>query len=398
MAWFVALAASFTMTVNMLDRQALGVLAPSVTRALGLSDEAYGWLGAGFSMAYLVAMPFASWWIDRAGARRVLVAAVLAWSVVAGLQVLASGFGVLLALRIALAITEASGFPGAAQTVRRILPARDRGRGLGVVFAGSALGGMITPPLASLIARHAGWRGALLVTAAAGLIWIPLWIAATWPQAVRAQLDTASEAPSTARPSRGEIVSHRAVVRAVASTMAVAPILCFSSLWGAKYLVHTFALEPADVGAYLWLPPVLFNAGALGFGDLVSRQRGAEGRVPPALFAVAVALAGAIALVPLASTPSQAIWIIGIANMGGGALYTLNTSDLIARTPPGHIARASGATACAQALVGIVANPLIGRAVDQLGDYDAVAIAIGAWLIPGSLVWSWRRPSSTRRS
>ena len=42
MAWMVALVATFTMTVSYVDRNALGVLAPAVTEALGISNEAYG--------------------------------------------------------------------------------------------------------------------------------------------------------------------------------------------------------------------------------------------------------------------------------------------------------------------------------------------------------------------
>ncbi|MBC7978736.1 MAG: MFS transporter, partial [Myxococcales bacterium] len=60
--------------MSYVDRMTLAVLAPAVTKALDISDEAYGWLGSAFSMAYLFGTPFAGWWIDRAGARRGLVA------------------------------------------------------------------------------------------------------------------------------------------------------------------------------------------------------------------------------------------------------------------------------------------------------------------------------------
>src|SRR5678816_4665724 len=109
MAWQVALVATFTMTVSYVDRQTLAVLAPSVTKALGISDQAYGWLGSAFSMAYLIGTPFAGWWIDRAGARRGLVASVFAWSAVAALHALVPGFAMLFVLRLALGITEGPG-------------------------------------------------------------------------------------------------------------------------------------------------------------------------------------------------------------------------------------------------------------------------------------------------
>jgi len=394
MAWLVAIVATLTMTVSYVDRMTLSVLAPAVTKALDISEEAYGWLGSAFSMAYLLGTPFAGWWIDRAGARRGLVASVFAWSAVAALHALVPSFGVLFALRLALGITEGPGFPGASQTVQRILPARDRERGFGVLFTGSSFGAMLVPLLATLVFRHAGWRVAFLVTSAAGLVWIPLWVAVTRSPAVRAQLDIATPAtPAEPRPAFRELISHPIVIRALAAIFAVAPVFSFPQTWGAKYLVRTFRLDQGDVGHYLWLPPLVFDVGAILIGDRASRQRRGEGVPPRALFALGAVLAVSLVLLPLAETPWQSMIIMGIAMAGGGGMYTLVTSDLLARMPPGSVSFAGGILAGAQSLALIIANPLIGRAVDRLGNYDAVALGLAAWVIPGSLGWlCWRPP------
>jgi len=394
MAWLVAIVATLTMTVSYVDRMTLSVLAPSVTKALDISEEAYGWLGSAFSMAYLLGTPFAGWWIDRAGARRGLVASVFAWSAVAALHALVPSFGVLFALRLALGITEGPGFPGASQTVQRILPARDRERGFGVLFTGSSFGAMLVPLLATLVFRHAGWRVAFLVTSAAGLVWIPLWVAVTRSPAVRAQLDIATPAtPAEPRPAFRELVSHPIVIRALLGVFAAAPIFSFPQTWGAKYLVRTFRLDQGDVGHYLWLPPLVFDVGAILIGDRASRQRRGEGVPPRGLFALGAVLAASLVLLPLAETPWQSMIIMGIAMAGGGGMYTLVTSDLLARMPPGSVSFAGGILAGAQSLALIIANPLIGRAVDQLGNYDAIALGLAAWVIPGSLAWlCWRPP------
>ena len=179
MAWMVAVVATLTMTVSFVDRAALSVLAVEVIKDLGMSKQQYGWAVSAFSVAYLFGTPIAGWWIDLAGARRGLIASVLAWSAVAALHALVPGFLVLFALRIALGLAEGPGFPGAAQTIQRVLPPGDRERGFGLLFTGSSIGTMLVPPFATWIFRHAGWRAALLVTTAAGLIWLPLWYFAT---------------------------------------------------------------------------------------------------------------------------------------------------------------------------------------------------------------------------
>src|SRR5262245_20525854 len=177
------------MAVSYVDRQTLAVLAPTVTTALGISEQGYGWLVSAFSIAYLVGAPLAGRLVDRVGARHGLLGAVLLWSIVAALHALAPGFGILFALRIALGFAEAPSFPGAAQTVHRSLPPEERARGFGVLFTGSSFGAMIAPPLATFFEARWGWRVAFLVTAIAGLVWVPVWLAVAFAPASRRALD-----------------------------------------------------------------------------------------------------------------------------------------------------------------------------------------------------------------
>jgi hypothetical protein len=251
---------------------------------------------------------------------------------------------------------------------------------------------MIVPPLAALVFRNAGWRVAFLITACAGLVWIPLWIAVTRSPAVRAQLDAAT-GPAVPRPAFRELIAHPIVLRALVAIFAVAPVFAFPQTWGAKYLVRAFAVKQGDVGDYLWLPPLVFDVVAIVIGDRASRQRRAEGAPPRMLFAIGATLAVTLAALPLATTPWQSVIILGAAMAGSGAVYALVTADLLARMPAGSVSFAGGILAGAQSLALIIANPLIGRAVDRIGNYDGVALVLAAWVVPGSLIWlRWRPP------
>ena len=392
-AWAVVIVAVLTMTVSYIDRSTLAVLAPSVTKALDISETGYGWITAAFSFAYLAATPLAGWWIDRAGARTGLVRSVLVWSAVAALHSIVPGLWSLFALRIALGVAEGPGFPGAAQTVQRVLPPAERERGFGVLFTGSSIGGMLAPPLATLLFRNFGWRVAFLGTAAAGLAWIPLWIALTRRPDVRARLDLVTD-PAIAKPTLRQLVAHPIVIRALIGVFAAAPVLGFVTQWGAKYLVRTFHMEQGAVGGYLWLPPLLLDAGALLIGDRAARQRRAIGVPPRALYAIAMVPCAAIALLPSVDTPWQAMAVCGTAVAGGGALYTLCTADLLSRMPASAVSFAGGILAGAQSLAFIITSPLIGAAVDHFHDYRAVALVLGGWVIPGSVVWILWRPAT----
>src|SRR5262249_3681258 len=156
------------------------------------------------------------------------VVSVLAWSAVAALHALVPGAGALFALRIALGFTEGPSFPGAAQTVKRVLPANESARGYGVLFTGSSIGGLSAPPVARGLFLLAGWRVAFLGTAAIGLCWVPLWIAVTRQPDVRAPLD----AGLWSRDARSELTVAKLlrdprVIRALFGIFAAAPLIGF---------------------------------------------------------------------------------------------------------------------------------------------------------------------------
>ncbi len=398
-AWALTLVATFTMAVSYIDRQTLAVLAPTVTRALRISDASYGDLASAFSLAYLLGAPLAGRFIDRVGARRGLLGAVLTWSVVAGLHALVPGFGALFVLRIALGFAESPSFPGAAQTVHRALPTAERARGFGVLFTGSSIGAMIAPPVATWIEHRHGWRVAFLVTAIAGLVWVPVWLATAFRPDARRALDRA-ETPTEPVSPFWEVALHPAVLRAVVVVIAAAPAIAFVLLWGAKYLVRDYGLAQSDVGRYLWLPPLFFDLGALAFGDLASRRalrRGLDGTPDRALVGVAAVMAAMVGFMHQPSGPWGTMLIAAVAMAGGGALFALVTSDMLARVPPGAVSTAGGVAAAAQSLAYIVANPLIGRAVQHDGHYRAVVVALGAWVVPGCVAWVLWKPPPYRR-
>jgi len=385
--WAVVIVGTLTMTVSYVDRQTLSVLAPHVTKALHMTDAEYGWLGSAFALAYLIATPLSGWWLDGLGARRGLVRSLFAWSTIAGLHALVPGFGTLLCFRIALGLAEGPGFPGAAQTVQRMLPAGERPRGFGLLFIGSSLGGMITPPLAAWLFREFGWRAAFLGTAFAGLAWIPLWIAVTRGSAVRAELDRPT--PHRAKRMRfAELAASPSMVRALIAVVASSPIVLFVEQWSAKYLVGELGVLQADIGHYLWLPPLWFDLGALAFGHLAATS----GRMR-LLYGVATVIAASLALAPFSTSPWAAVAVMSAAQIGSGALRTLVTADLLAHIPSDAIALAGGTLACAQSIAYIAASPLIGYAHDHGIAYPTIALVIAIWLIPGSIAWIVWRPN-----
>jgi ACS family hexuronate transporter-like MFS transporter len=388
-----------TMTVSFFDRTVFSVLGPSVTKALDITDTQFGWLTSAFSIAYLLATPLSGWWIDRIGARRGLVGSVLLWTAVAALHAVIPGFWMLFALRIALGVAEGPSFPGSAQTVQRILPPADRARGFGIMFTGSSIGAMLAAPIASGLYDIWGWRVAFLGTALIGLVWLPIWLFFTTRRGVREQLDTIPTLDEVPRPPAAQVLRHPALLRGVVAILAVAPLFGVALGWGAKYLDRMFQIKQEDVGGYLWLPPVAFDAAAILFGHIASKRHAAAAGAPPrALFAFGMLLGITIVGLQWMETPWEGVILVGVSIAGGGIVYTIATADMLARMPPESVSLAAGAMAASQSLALVIINPLIGALVDHYKTYDAVGILLGIWVIPGCIVWLvWSPPPMVAR-
>ena len=345
-AWAVTLVATATMAISYLDRQVLGVLAPSVRDALEIDNQAYGWLASSFSIAYLVSTPIAGRLLDRIGVRRGLLAAVILWSIVSASHGLATSFAMLFAMRLALGVTEAPSFPGAAASISRALPAEQRPRGLGVLYTGTSFGAMLAPPLATFLAAQlGGWRFGFLGVAIVGLVWVPLWLAATSPAAVRTLLDAPPDA--RARVSFLEIAKHPAVLRAGVLVLSSSPTFAFFFLFSSLYLHEAHEVTQEGVGGYLWLPPLFLDVGAVTFGFLAARHARIHGagRSPIVLAAIALAMTAAIALLPICPGPWEATILFGVVLAGGGGLFAILTADLVTGVGPQLAASAGGITA-----------------------------------------------------
>jgi len=397
-AWLVAGVATLVMSVSYIDRQTLAALAPTVRKALDIDHTQYGLLTSAFSIAYLVGAPPSGALLDALGARRGLVVAVLAWSAVAAAHAVAPGFGALFALRIGLGLTEAPSFPAATQSIRRILPPESRSAGFGLLFTGSSLGAMVAAPLAVRLASASSWRLAFVATAAVGLLWVPLWLVASNGRAVRARLDASEGRAAGAGGGYGELFADPSVWRALAVIGASAPAIMFNLNWLPQLMTEARGMTQEDVGRYAWVPPILFDAGALVFGYSASwiERRRTRARGHWDLVVVAALLESSLVLVPLVHRPVPLMLLVGASMAGGAGMYVVATADLLARVDPRRTSSASGLCAAAQSLMHIVVNPVMGRWLDRTHDYHAVVVTLGLLALPGALAFALVTPRAPR--
>ena len=114
-----------------LDRVCIGQAGPQIQRDLGISETAWGYVVAAFTLSYALFEFPTGRWGDRFGSRGVLTRIVIWWSLFTALTGAASGLVILLAVRFLFGAGEAGALPNAARVLRAWFPESSRGRARG---------------------------------------------------------------------------------------------------------------------------------------------------------------------------------------------------------------------------------------------------------------------------
>ena len=392
-AWLVAVVATLAMSVSYVDRQVVAVMAASVRRAMQIDAEQFGWLAAVFSASYLVCAPVAGRLIDRIGARRGLPAAVLAWSVVAASHALAPSFP----------FCSCRARSSASQRRPRFRASRRACSGHCRRETARRPSGSSSQAAHSERRSPDRWRsrstrdsGGVPRSASRRSSGRPGCHSGSWSLATQTSAALSKrQPPSTRSPRdagapRSPLIRDPAVLRALALVVGSAPVLMFVLVWLPQYLTLGRSVAESRVSRPIWLPPMMADAGMVGFGALAGlrdRARG-PGRSHVGLVLLAAAMASLLTVVSLVENASAATFVLGLAAAGAGGMYTLLTADMLSRVNPARVSAASGLTAAAQSLTYVVLNPIVGRWVDASHSFDGSLRAIGAMALPAAVAWA----------
>ena len=173
--WIVGLIFLATL-INYIDRLTISVLAPVITRDLGLTNTEFGGILTWFLLAYTISQSLSGKLYDRVGTKRGFVYSIVLWSLAAMAHAFARGLASLSVFRFMLGLGEAGNWPGAAKTVAEWFPIRERAFGMAIFNSGAAIGSVVAPPLIVWLSLTYGWQTTFLVTGSLGFVWLVLWL------------------------------------------------------------------------------------------------------------------------------------------------------------------------------------------------------------------------------
>ncbi len=156
-----------------LDRICLAeiVKAVSFQEEIALTKEQIGRVLGVFFFSYALFQVPAGWASDRFGARPMLTAYIVLWSLFTALTGLVSSYPALIAMRLLCGAAEAGAYPTSGALIRRWMPLAGRARASSLVTLGGRIGGTLAPFLTAwMIVSIGHWRPVLWIDGAVGLV------------------------------------------------------------------------------------------------------------------------------------------------------------------------------------------------------------------------------------
>jgi len=386
--WVVCALLFFATTINYIDRQVLGLLAPLLQKEIGWNEIEYGYIATAFTGAYAFGLLIMGRFMDKIGTRIGLTFSVAVWSVAAMGHALARtvlGFGI---ARFSLGLAESGNFPAAIKATAEWFPKKERALATGLFNSGANIGAVIVPIVVPWIVLTWGWQEAFIFTGLLGFIWLVFWL---WFYEIPERHKKISQAElAFIRSDPIETVSekipwfrllkYRETWAFVAGKFLTDPIWWFYLYWLPKFLNERYNLDLAHLGPPLIVIYTMSSIGSISGGWLSGAfiNRGwsiNKGRKT-------VMLICALLIVPIvfASVVPEwwAVLLIGVAtaaHQGWSANLFTTVSDMFPRRAVGSVVGLGG---MAGSVGGMLIATAAGFILQFTGSYVSLFIMAGA--------------------
>jgi MFS transporter, ACS family, hexuronate transporter len=395
--WTICALLFFATTINYIDRQVLGILAPVLQNEIGWNEIDYGFIVTAFQAAYAIGMVVVGRLMDRLGTKIGYSIAMAIWSLAAMAHSFATSVVGFAAARFSLGLGESGNFPAAIKTVAEWFPKKERAFATGIFNAGSNIGAVAAPLVVPWITIAYGWQMAFIVTGAIGFIWIMFWLLLYDKPDHHKKLKAEERAYIQSDPADPEekipwirLMKYRQVWAFAIAKFMTDPIWWFYLYWVPKYLNKNYGLTLDKIGLPLIVIYLMADVGSVGGGwfssFLIKRGWSVNKGRKTAM------LTCALCVIPIvfASQASEA-WIAVVllslataAHQGWSANLFTTASDMFPRKAIGSIVGFGG---MAGSIGGMLIATLAGFILELTGSYLVLFIICGSMYVIAYLIF-----------
>ncbi|WP_261640200.1 MFS transporter [Erwinia mallotivora] len=405
--WTIVLLLFLVYMINYLDRVALSLTLPLIEQDLTLNAAEFGMIFSSFFFGYAIFNFVGGLATDKFGPTLVLGVAVGLWSLFCGFTALATGFWSMLILRALFGMAEGPICASANKAINGWFPKRQAATAMGLLSAGSPLGGAVAGPVIGYLALAFGWRLAFVIICSIGLVWMLAWFLISADNPLKSRRVSEAERSLIARMKAEQAATEEAeetqaafglkhYLRQPVILVTAFAFFCYNYIlffflsWFPAYLVQAHNLDIKSMSITTMIPWIVGFIGLALGGWISDKIFNITGRlllsrkivlvVSLLAAALCVALAGSVKEVWTAvMLMSVSIFFLYIT----GAIYWAIVQDVVHKSRVGGI---SGFIHLIGSLSGIVGPWVTGVIVQQTGKFDSAFVLAGCVAALGAML------------
>lgn len=398
--WRIVALLFFATTINYIDRQVLGILAPILQNDFGWSEQDYGYIISTFQAAYAIGLLTSGRLLDKFGTRIGYMSAVLIWSIAETVHAFCKSVLSFAGARFFLGLGESANFPAAVKSVAEWFPKKERALATGIFNSGSNVGAIIAPLAVPWIALEFGWEWAFISSGALGVIWlIPWFVMYKKPEEhpklgkdelAYIQSDRTEEEQKDEQIPWKQFFFHRQTIGICGSLFMTAPIWWFFLYWLPKFLNSNMEVSMEHISIPLIVVYAFSDVGSI-LGGWISSKLIDRGMEPIKARKVTILILAMLVVPVFFAALTNSLWVavtlIALATFAHQG-YAANIFTLISDIyPQNAVASMTGLGLFTGSVGGIIFSAFVGWVLESTGHYYYIfAIASIAYLISWAIL------------
>lgn len=387
--WFIIGIIFLAIVFNYFDRQIVSILKPVIKDAYNLGDEGYALILNIFTICYAIMYPVSGWLVDKFGAKKVMFAGIIGWSVACIGGGISRTFGQFTFFRGLLGMAEPTNFPAQLKVITVWFPGKLRATANSLCVAGSSIGAIIAPPLVAWLAITYNWHTVFVVAGITGLLIAILWIT-IYREPPKSILAESVETTGSPAFTWKQLWTRKSLWGILLIRLVSDPVWYFCLFWLPGYLQEESGLTLVQMGMFGWIPFLVADIGAIGtsvWSDWMVRKGKAPLKARRIMLSTVAIAAPLCILTPYLTHPFATLLIFSIVAVTCLSwLFTI--SVVIAEAfPVKNVASVLGIAGGFGALGAVLFNYFVGQFMGKIGA-EKIFIAM-AFLHPIAVLILW---------
>lgn len=234
---------------------------------LSLTATGTGLVLSSFFLGYALMQMPGGLLADKFGAKRILLIAVIVWSVFTGLTAVAWSLGALIVVRFLFGIGEGGFQPSASKIISTSFPENERSRTMSIMISSGAIMALLVPIISAYLLETIGWQAIFVIAGLLGVFIAFLY----WKFIPNQEVEVSEEQAEQNKGILKKLLTMPLMWGLLISYFTIYAVNWDLTSWMPKYLTDVRNLDLMSIGYLQMIPGLMMLIAILTFGVIIDK-------------------------------------------------------------------------------------------------------------------------------